>query len=90
MPKNLRNCPRCKTDNLSVEFAVVKKETCSNCTYFTQHRITPIITSGKAMLEYLVTYFLEHGVNGSTLKSVLQQLLHRVATYTPLTENEGR
>jgi len=78
MSKNFRNCPKCKQSTLLVEFAVVQRETCLNCTYFTQRRVTPIVQGGQAMIEHLVDYFLASNNNGPTLEVTLRRQLAKL------------
>jgi len=78
MTKSLRNCPKCMTDNLIVEFTVVQRETCVNCSYLSQRRVTPIVEGGAAILAALIDYFLDKKVNGPALATALQQQLAKV------------
>ena len=78
MPKNFRNCPKCGAPGLVQEYTVLSRETCPNCSYLTQRRITPIIQGGQAMLDYLVDYFLAAGDNGPALEAALQRQLAKV------------
>jgi len=73
MPKNFRDCPRCKAPTLIEEYTIVKRETCSNCSYFTQSRLFPLVQGGQGILECLVDYFLENDRNGPALEAALQR-----------------
>jgi len=78
MPKSFRNCPRCNAQQLIQEYTVLGRESCPNCSYFVQRRITPVVQGGQAMLDYLVDYFLESGNNGPALEAALQRQLAKV------------
>ena len=78
MSKNLRDCPRCNAPTLVEEFVIVRRQTCINCKFFTQHRITPFVTGGLAMITYLSDYMIEHNGHLGGLEATLQQQIAKV------------
>ena len=60
MSKNLRNCPQCNAPTLVEEFTIIRRQTCVNCSFLTQNRITPIVKGGLAMFTYLTDHLIEH------------------------------
>ena len=71
------NCPRCKHNTMARGYVVVKRDSCP-CGYLMQGKITPIIEGGAALLDFLVTYFIENNVNGKALEAALGRQLERV------------
>ena len=91
MTKSLRNCPKCHQPGLVTEFVVVRRETCTNCSYLSQTRITPIVEGGAVVLDCLVDHFLNDGVSNSALQTVLQRLLAKAQQHVAgIKINEGR
>ena len=78
MIKPFRNCPKCKSDNLEVQFTIVMREMCHHCDFLTQRRITPLVQGGRGMLEHLVGEAMVNEENLPLLGAVLQQQLARV------------
>ena len=78
MIKPLEKCPKCKSSQLLIQFTVVMRETCLNCDYLTQRRITPIVSGGQGMIEHLISQALSDEENLAILGAVLQQQLARV------------
>lgn len=77
-PKNHRNCPSCNAPTLVEEFVIVRRQSCGNCQFFTQTRITPVMQGGLAMIAYLTDYMIEHNGHLGGLEAALQQQLAKV------------
>ena len=78
MTEKYRKCPSCNTSALVEEFVIVRRQSCINCKFFTQRRITPLVRGGLAMITYLADYMIEHNGHLGGLEATLQQQLAKV------------
>ncbi len=101
MIKPFTDCPKCRSGNLEVQFTIVMRETCHNCDFLTQRRVTPFVSGGRGMLEHLVDHLITNNGNLHALGAVLQQQLakvqrreaegdHRNPTGQPRREEKGQ
>jgi len=81
MSKNLRDCPRCDVPGLIQEFVVTRRETCINCSYISQYRITPIVEGGYALLDALIDHFLEVNTNNAAIETALRNQLAKLQSH---------
>lgn len=89
MSENYRNCPRCNAPTLVEEFVIVRRQTCINCKFFTQHRITPLVKGGLAMITYLTDHLSQNDNRLDGLEAALQQQLTKVQRREAKLKNRG-
>jgi hypothetical protein len=78
MSNNSKKCPQCDLPALVEEFTVIRRQTCPNCDFITQRRVTPIVRGGLAMITYLTDYMIDHNGHLDGLEAALQQQLAKV------------
>jgi hypothetical protein len=89
MSNHLRKCPKCQINGLVVEFTVIQRESCVNCDYYTQRRVTPVVQGGLAMITHLTDRLIEanNGLDG--LETALQQQVAKVQRRQAKRRNHG-
>jgi hypothetical protein len=78
MSNHLRKCPKCQINGLVVKYAVIQRETCINCDYLTQRRVTPVVQGGLAMVTHLTDHLMDSNGHLNGLQAALQQQLAKV------------
>ena len=89
MSGNHKNCPKCNAPTLVEEFTIIRRQTCVNCSFLTQNRITPIVKGGLAMFTYLTDHLIEHNGQLDGLEAALQQQLTKVQRREAKLKNRG-
>jgi protein-arginine kinase activator protein McsA len=89
MSNNSKKCPQCHLPALVEQFTVIRRQTCPNCHFIDQSRVTPIVRGGLAMITYLTDYMIEHNGHLGGLETALQQQLAKVQRHHAKHRNRG-